>query len=254
MLHAYTGREPGVVPRLCHCDGRETKRKPFLASPRGNCALGKGKAIHSKHRQGRRSLSCPRAPATSLATDCEHLAPSLAPPWKRPARSCTERSTLEAAGPMAMALQSPALQLDALSTLAYRALHTTRLQTWTKEWCNMIPILVAIGESPEIAAKSGEYACFLVPFLFTYTAIQPLKFLQAQSLVFVMPFSLLTTLCCVHRVLVLRRCDRNQRFQLGERRHISFLCEALPLCKRTWTRFSRAALRNCGACSHLPSH
>jgi hypothetical protein len=88
----------------------------------------KGKAIHSKHREGRRSLLCPRAPASSLATDCERLAPSVAPPRRGPARSCTGRSTLEAAGPMAMALQSPALQLDALSNgLRGTALSTPRL-------------------------------------------------------------------------------------------------------------------------------
>jgi hypothetical protein len=29
------GQERGVVPRLCRCGGRGTKRAPFLASPSG---------------------------------------------------------------------------------------------------------------------------------------------------------------------------------------------------------------------------
>lgn len=123
-------------------------------------------------------------------------------------------------------------------------------------WCNMTPILVAIGQSPEIAAKSGEYARFLVPSLFAYAAIQPLvKFLQAQSLVFVMSFSSLTTLCCVHIplcYLLIFRLGFGFRgaaiaTSVSNWVNVAILASYVkisPHCKRTWTGFSRAAFED----------
>lgn len=57
-------------------------------------------------------------------------------------------------------------------------------------WANMARILIFLGQDPEIAQKAGEYAFCLIPTLFGYAVLQPLvKFLQAQSRVFVMSFS-----------------------------------------------------------------
>ncbi|XP_073395005.1 protein DETOXIFICATION 16 isoform X3 [Physcomitrium patens] len=109
---------------------------------------------------------------------------------------------------------------------------------------------------PEIAEKSGEYARFLIPSLFAYAAIQPLvKFLQAQSLVFVMSFSSLTTLCFFHIPLCYLMI-----FKLG----VGFRGAAIatsvsnwvnvtilatyvrfsPHCKQTWTGLSREAFED----------
>ncbi|XP_024395361.1 protein DETOXIFICATION 16 isoform X2 [Physcomitrium patens] len=123
-------------------------------------------------------------------------------------------------------------------------------------WWNMTNILIALGQDPEIAEKSGEYARFLIPSLFAYAAIQPLvKFLQAQSLVFVMSFSSLTTLCFFHIPLCYLMI-----FKLG----VGFRGAAIatsvsnwvnvtilatyvrfsPHCKQTWTGLSREAFED----------
>lgn len=123
-------------------------------------------------------------------------------------------------------------------------------------WCNMTTILIALGQNPEIATKSGEYAFFLIPSLFAYAAIQPLvKFLQAQSLVFVMSISSLTTLCFFHIPLCYLTI-----FKLGVGFHGAAIATSIsnwvnvailatyvkmsPHCKNTWTGFSRAAFHD----------
>jgi MATE family multidrug resistance protein len=48
-------------------------------------------------------------------------------------------------------------------------------------------ILLFLGQTPEISAKAGEYALFLLPSLYGYALLQPIvKFLQTQSVVFPM--------------------------------------------------------------------
>lgn len=59
----------------------------------------------------------------------------------------------------------------------------------------MEPLLVLVGQTPEISAKAGEYALWLLPALFAYAALQPLiKFLQTQSVVMPMVVSSAVTL------------------------------------------------------------
>ncbi|KAG0609932.1 hypothetical protein M758_7G025100 [Ceratodon purpureus] len=123
-------------------------------------------------------------------------------------------------------------------------------------WFNMTQLLIAFGQDPEIAGKSGEYARFLIPSLFAYVAIQPLiKFLQAQSLVFVMSISSLATLCFVHiplcYLLIFRLGVgfRGAAIATSVSNWVNVTILALyvkfsPHCKRTWTGFSRAAFED----------
>lgn len=130
-------------------------------------------------------------------------------------------------------------------------------------WYNMTRILIALGQDPEIAAKSGEYAFFLIPSLFAYAAIQPLvKFLQAQSLVAVMSFSSLTTLCFFHIPLCYLLI-----FKFGLGFHGAAMATSIsnwvnvtilatyvklsPRCKETWTGFSKAAFQDLVPLFHL---
>lgn len=123
-------------------------------------------------------------------------------------------------------------------------------------WYNMTPILIAMGQNLEIAEKSGEFARFLLPSLFAYVVNQPLmKFLQAQSLVFVMSFSSLATLCLFHIPLCYLLTFR---LGIGFRGaaiatsisnwvNVAILASYVklsPHCHRTWTGFSLAAFED----------
>jgi MATE family multidrug resistance protein len=61
-------------------------------------------------------------------------------------------------------------------------------------WYNMTSLLRLLGQDPQIAEKSGEYARYLIPMLFAYATLQCLvKFLQTQSVVLSMAaFSVVT--------------------------------------------------------------
>lgn len=69
------------------------------------------------------------------------------------------------------------LQRGALFQLVIAALVTVL-------WLNMAPILKLVGQNDEIANKAGEYAAWLIPFLYAHAIIQPVqRFLQTQAIV-----------------------------------------------------------------------
>lgn len=122
-------------------------------------------------------------------------------------------------------------------------------------WYNMAGILVSLGQDPQIAAKSGEYARFLIPGLFAYATLQPLvKFLQAQSIVFPMACFSITTLCCHIPLCYLLIYKFGVGFRgaalatsMSNWLNVCFLASYVKFsgrCKKTWTTFSTEAFND----------
>ncbi|XP_043695207.1 protein DETOXIFICATION 16-like [Telopea speciosissima] len=120
-------------------------------------------------------------------------------------------------------------------------------------WANTGPILLAVGQDPEIAAEAGVYARFMIPSLFAYGLLQcHVRFLQTQNIVFPMMISsgitaLLHIFLCW--ILVFQSGLGNIGAALAN--SISYWINVIllalyvkfsPACKNTWTGFSKEAL------------
>ncbi|XP_043695206.1 protein DETOXIFICATION 16-like isoform X2 [Telopea speciosissima] len=120
-------------------------------------------------------------------------------------------------------------------------------------WANTGPILLAVGQDPDIAAEAGVYARFMIPSLFAYGLLQcHVRFLQTQNIVFPMMISsgvtvLLHFFFCW--ILVFKSGLGNIGAALAN--SISYWMNVLllavyvkfsPSCKNTWTGFSKEAL------------
>ncbi|KAJ7535558.1 hypothetical protein O6H91_12G038700 [Diphasiastrum complanatum] len=122
-------------------------------------------------------------------------------------------------------------------------------------WWNMGYVLRALGQNPEISVVAGEYARWMIPTLFAYAFTQPLiKFLQAQSVVLPMTLISLTTLLlhitlCWLMIFKLGFGYIGAAIALGISNWLNVALLAAyvkfsPLCKKTWTSFSREAYRD----------
>nr|QEY08343.1 MATE efflux family protein member 5b [Crocus sativus] len=122
-------------------------------------------------------------------------------------------------------------------------------------WSYTGPLLIALGQDPEISEEAGLYATWLIPTIFPYALLQCLvRFLQSQNIVFPMMLSsgfttLLHVLVCW--ILVFKSGLGNKGAALAN--FISYSINVLllalyvklsPACKKTWTGFSRDALRD----------
>ncbi|KAK7380068.1 hypothetical protein VNO78_32445 [Psophocarpus tetragonolobus] len=122
-------------------------------------------------------------------------------------------------------------------------------------WANTRSILTFLGQDPEIAAEAGSYARFMLPSLFGYGLLQCLnRFLQTQKIVFPMVCSsgiitLLHVLICW--ILVFKSGLGNKGAAIAN--SISYWLNVTilslyvmfsPSCAKTWTGFSKEALRN----------
>ncbi|XP_057868199.1 protein DETOXIFICATION 16 [Cryptomeria japonica] len=120
-------------------------------------------------------------------------------------------------------------------------------------WAYMGNILIAFGQDPLISFEAGKFARWLIPSLFAFAVLQPLvKFLQSQSIVFPMMLCSAITLCFhvpMCWVLVFKTGLGSKGAALAT--SISYWVNVAllllyiyisPLCKKTWTSFTRKAL------------
>ncbi|OVA14233.1 Multi antimicrobial extrusion protein [Macleaya cordata] len=122
-------------------------------------------------------------------------------------------------------------------------------------WANTGPILLAVGQDPEISAEAGIYARFMIPSIFAFGLLQCyVRFLQTQSIVFPMMISsgitsLLHILVCWILVFKTGLGNRGAAVANSISCWINFLLLALYVkfsnsCKKTWTGFSKEALHD----------
>ncbi|KAL5079523.1 hypothetical protein RYX36_007944 [Vicia faba] len=122
-------------------------------------------------------------------------------------------------------------------------------------WINTKPILISLGQDPEISTEAGNYAKLMVPSIFAYGLIQCLnRFLQAQNIVFPMMFisgiiTLLHALLCW--ILVYKSGLGSSGAALANSisywlnvTMLSLYVKFSPSCIKTWTGFSKEALHN----------
>lgn len=122
-------------------------------------------------------------------------------------------------------------------------------------WANTGPILVALGQDPEISEAAGIYARSMIPILFAYALVQCLvRFLQAQNIVFPMMLcSGITTLLHIFVCWILIFT-----FNMGYKgaalaNSVSYWINVLLLvlfikfsasCRKSWNGFSKEAFHN----------
>lgn len=122
-------------------------------------------------------------------------------------------------------------------------------------WANMRPILIVLGQNPEVAREAGTYARFMIPSLFAYGLLQCLvKFLQTQSIVFPMMISsgsiaLLHILICWALVFKSGLGFRGAAVanSLSYWLNVLFLViyvKFSPSCSETWPGFTKESLHN----------
>ncbi|KAK9105819.1 hypothetical protein Scep_022663 [Stephania cephalantha] len=122
-------------------------------------------------------------------------------------------------------------------------------------WASTRPILVAVGQDPEIAAEAGRYARFMLPCLFAYGLLQcHVRFLQTQNIVFpMMIFSAIIMALhipsCWILVFKLGLGSRGAAIANCISYWLNVILLALyvqlsPACRKTWTGFSMEALHN----------
>ncbi|KAL2654079.1 hypothetical protein R1flu_022207 [Riccia fluitans] len=122
-------------------------------------------------------------------------------------------------------------------------------------WWNIAPILMFMGQDPDISLGAQEFSRFLIPSLFAYAFLQPLvSFLQTQGAVnAMMVFSGLTLVIhiplCYLLVYHIEGGLRGAAVALGISLWINVLLLAAyvmfsPTCKKTWTGFSSAAFED----------
>ncbi|KAF8407734.1 hypothetical protein HHK36_006869 [Tetracentron sinense] len=122
-------------------------------------------------------------------------------------------------------------------------------------WANMGPILMAVGQDPDILAEAGLYARFMIPSIFAYALLQcHVGFLQTQNIVFPMMITsgittLLHILICWILVFKSGLGNRGAAVANSISYWINVLLLALyvkfsPTCTKTWTGFSMEALHD----------
>lgn len=122
-------------------------------------------------------------------------------------------------------------------------------------WAYMDSILIACGQDPLISFEAGEYARWMIPSLFAYSALLPLtRYLQTQSIVFPMMLCSAITLCFhvpICWALVYKTGLGNKGAALANSISncvnlalVLLYIKASPACKRTWTSFTWEALHN----------
>ena len=122
-------------------------------------------------------------------------------------------------------------------------------------WANTGHILKFLGQDLLISQEAGVYARFLIPSIFTYGLLQcQVRFLQTQNNVIPMMLtSGITTLfhLIVCWILVFKSGLRikGAALALGFSYWINFFLLGLyikfsPLCRKTWTGFSKESLHN----------
>lgn len=122
-------------------------------------------------------------------------------------------------------------------------------------WAYTGRLLVLFGQDPEIAVEAGAYARWLVPAIFAYGLLQCLvRFLQSQNVVFPMMLcsgatTLIHLLVCWALVFKSGLGSKGAALANAVSYWINVLLLALyvklsPSCKKTWTGFSREALRD----------
>lgn len=122
-------------------------------------------------------------------------------------------------------------------------------------WANTSPILQALGQHPLISTEAGTYARFMIPSLFGYAILQcQVRFLQTQNNVFpMMMTSGITTLLhlfvCWALVFKSGLGSRGAAVSSSISYWINVLFLSLYIkfsssCSKTWTGFSREALKN----------
>ncbi|KAK9115050.1 hypothetical protein Syun_021847 [Stephania yunnanensis] len=122
-------------------------------------------------------------------------------------------------------------------------------------WASTRPILVAVGQDPEIAAEAGRYALFMLPCLFAYGLLQcHVRFLQTQNIVFPMVICSAIIMAlhipsCWILVFKLGLGSRGAAIANCISYWLNVILLALyvqlsPACRKTWTGFSMEALHN----------
>ncbi|KAF8407732.1 hypothetical protein HHK36_006867 [Tetracentron sinense] len=122
-------------------------------------------------------------------------------------------------------------------------------------WANTGPILMAVGQDPDISAEAGVYARFMIPSIFAYALLQcHVGFLQTQNIVFPMMLTsgittLLHILICWILVFKSGLGNRGAAVANSISYWINVLLLALyvkfsPTCTKTWTGFSKEALHD----------
>ncbi|GLJ11093.1 hypothetical protein SUGI_0142840 [Cryptomeria japonica] len=120
-------------------------------------------------------------------------------------------------------------------------------------WAYMGNILTACGQDPLISFEAGEFARWMIPSLFAYSALLPLtRYLQTQSIVFPLMLCSAITLCFhvpICWALVYKSGLGNKGAALANSISnwvnvalVLLYIKISPACKRTWTSFTREAL------------
>ncbi|KAF8407731.1 hypothetical protein HHK36_006866 [Tetracentron sinense] len=122
-------------------------------------------------------------------------------------------------------------------------------------WANTGPILMAVGQDPDISAEAGVYARFMIPSIFAYALLQcHVGFLQTQNIVFPMMLTsgittLLHILICW--ILVFKSGLGNRGAAVANSISywinvllLAFYVKFSPTCTKTWTGFSKEALHD----------
>ncbi|KAJ4961265.1 hypothetical protein NE237_021175 [Protea cynaroides] len=122
-------------------------------------------------------------------------------------------------------------------------------------WANTGPILMSLGQDPDISKGAGHYARYMIPSVFAYGLLQCIiRFLQTQNIVFpMMIISAMTSLLhipiCWFLVFKTDLSNKGAALAISISYWINMLLLAIyvkfsPACKSTWTGFSREALHN----------
>ncbi|XP_057868185.2 protein DETOXIFICATION 16 isoform X3 [Cryptomeria japonica] len=120
-------------------------------------------------------------------------------------------------------------------------------------WAYMGNILTACGQDPPISFEAGEFARWMIPSLFAYSALLPLtRYLQTQSIVFPMMICSVITLCfhvpiCWALVFKTGLGYKGAALANSISNWVNVALVLLYIktssaCKRTWTSFTREAL------------
>lgn len=122
-------------------------------------------------------------------------------------------------------------------------------------WFYTTPILVALGQDPEISVEAGNYNRWMIPSLFAYSLLQCLnRFFQTQSIVFPVLISSASTmvlhvLTCwvliynlglgsIGAALAADISNSVNVVMLG------FYIKFSPTCMKTWSGFTEEALHD----------
>ncbi|VFQ90373.1 unnamed protein product [Cuscuta campestris] len=122
-------------------------------------------------------------------------------------------------------------------------------------WLSTASILKALGQEPDIADAAGHYAQLMTPALFAYGLLQCLvRFLQTQNIVIPMVLTsgivtVIHTLTCWLLVFKSGLGSRGAALANAISYWLNVLLLALyvmfsPSCTKTWTGFSKEALKN----------